>query len=57
MEKKDGLEVTVNDISEINEELNLWKGEIHSSFKVEGIPVEVILPKCGWMVFLRVPSF
>jgi lysophospholipase L1-like esterase len=42
MTKKDGSEVTVNDISEINEELNLWKGEIHSSFKVEGVPVEVV---------------
>lgn len=42
MTKKDGSEVTVNDISEINEELNLWKGEIRSSFKVEGVPVEVI---------------
>ncbi len=57
MEKKDGSEVTVNDISEINEELNLWKGEIRSSFKVEGVPVEVILLKCGWTVFLWVPRF
>ncbi len=25
----------------LKDELNLWKGEIHSTFKIEGIPVEV----------------
>ena len=39
--KKDGKEITLKDIADIHEELNLWKGEIHSTFTIEGIPVEV----------------
>ena len=39
--KKDGSEFTIADITDLKQELNLWKGEIHSLFKVEGIPVEV----------------
>ncbi len=39
---KDGSDVTPNDISNLKEELNLWKGGIVSSFTVEGIPVEVV---------------
>jgi lysophospholipase L1-like esterase len=40
--KKDGSEVTVKDITDPAEELDLWKGEIRSHFTVEGTPVEVI---------------
>ena len=40
--KKNGTELTVADLTDLKEELNLWKGEIHSFFKVEGLPVEVI---------------
>jgi len=40
--KKDGSAFSINDITELRQELNLWKGEIRSSFQVEGIPVEVI---------------
>ncbi len=38
---KDGSPVTAEEISSINEILNPWNGEIHSSFKIDGIPVEV----------------
>ncbi|HWS00192.1 MAG TPA: hypothetical protein VN249_06220, partial [Prolixibacteraceae bacterium] len=41
IKKKDGSDLAVADMTDLSEELNLWKGEIHSSFKVEGIPVEV----------------
>lgn len=40
--KKDGTQATITDIKQINQTLNEWTGEIHSSFSVEGIPVEVI---------------
>ena len=40
--KKDGKAAGVNDIQNINQMLNLWTGEIKSSFTLEGIPVEVI---------------
>ena len=40
--KKDGSTIVPGDISELKQELNLWKGEIHSSFKIEGAPVEVL---------------
>ncbi len=40
--KKDGKPAMVNDIQNINQTLNLWTGEIKSSFTLEGIPVEVI---------------
>ncbi len=42
IKKKDGSDITPADIKDINQELNLWKGEIRSTFKVEGVPVEVI---------------
>ena len=41
IKKKDGSALTVNDITDLTEQLDLWKGEIHSTFKVEGIPVDV----------------
>ena len=41
IQKKDGSDITSNDINDLKEELNLWKGMIHSTFKIEGIPVEV----------------
>lgn len=41
IEKPDGYGISVNDISDIHQTLNLWKGEIHSSFKVLGSRVEV----------------
>lgn len=39
--KTDGSLVTINDIQNIYQTLNLWTGEIHSKFTVENIPVEV----------------
>ena len=38
---KDGSDMTINDITDLSNRLNVWKGEIQSTFKVEGIPVEV----------------
>ena len=40
--KKDGSIYTVDDVKNIHQTLNMWAGEIHSQFTVEGIPVEVI---------------
>ena len=39
--KPDGSKVSMNEISKIHEELNLWKGEIHSTFEVMNTPVDV----------------
>lgn len=39
--KKNGHLVSPEDIQNIQQELNLWTGEIHSSFTVDGEPVEV----------------
>jgi len=39
--KKDGSRITVADLSDIRQELNLWTGEIKSNFKVEGVAVNV----------------
>lgn len=39
--KKNGEKVEPKDITDVEQELNLWTGEITSNFKVEGIPVEV----------------
>ena len=33
---------TPRDLQHIHQELNLWAGEISSSFSIEGIPVNVI---------------
>lgn len=40
--KKDGSFATINDIKNIHQTLNLWTGEIHSEFKVENIPFDVV---------------
>jgi len=42
IKKKDGSEITIDDIKNLHETLNLWKGEIHSSFKIDGVPVDVV---------------
>jgi hypothetical protein len=39
--KKDGSLAKPEDIESINQTLNLWTGEIESSFKVEGVSVKV----------------
>lgn len=39
--KKDGSLATLSDIKNINQTLNMWTGEIHSRFTVEGKAVEV----------------
>lgn len=39
--KKNGQLARANEIKNINQSLNLWTGEIKSSFTLEGIPVEV----------------
>jgi hypothetical protein len=41
MIKKDGSLVSPADIQNINQQLDMWTGEIKSHFTVEGIPVEV----------------
>lgn len=40
--KKDGSPAGINDIEKINQSLNMWTGEIHSMFSIEGVPVDVI---------------
>lgn len=40
--KRNGLLVEPSDIQQIHQELNVWTGEISSSFTVEGVPVTVI---------------
>lgn len=39
--KKDNTPATINDIQNIQQQLDLWTGEIRSSFTVEGVPVTV----------------
>lgn len=39
--KEDGSEITIYDIKDNLQKLNLWTGEITSSFTVEGVPVQV----------------
>ena len=39
--KKNGEKVKPEDLQNINQELNLWTGEIESSFEIEGVPVNV----------------
>lgn len=39
--KKDGSPAGIHDIQNVNQELNMWTGEIHSFFTVEGSGVEV----------------
>ena len=40
--KKDGSLAQLSDIKNIHQELNMWTGQIHSTFTVEGVPVNVI---------------
>ncbi len=40
--RKDGSLATLSDIQNINQQLDMWTGEIKSSFTVESIPVQVI---------------
>jgi hypothetical protein len=39
--KENGQDVKPEDLKNIQQELNLWTGEIESSFEIEGTPVEV----------------
>ena len=39
--KEDGSEITIKDIKDNVQKLDLWKGEIISRFTVEGVPVQV----------------
>ena len=41
--KKNGEEVKLIDLTNINQRLDLWTGKIESTYEVEGIPVRVIL--------------
>ena len=40
--KNNGTLATINDIKIIKQTLNMWTGEIHSTFRVEDVPVDVI---------------
>ncbi len=39
--REDGFLATLDDITEIRQELSLWTGEIKSTYRVQGVPVEV----------------
>jgi hypothetical protein len=39
--KKDGSIATINDIKNIQQQLNVWTGEINSKFTFDGVPVAV----------------
>ena len=40
--KKDGQPAGISDITDIQQTLNMFTGEIHSRFKVDGVPVDVL---------------
>lgn len=40
--KKDGSKALPSDIQNINQQLNMWTGEIHSRFSIEGVFVDVL---------------
>lgn len=42
IEKSDGSIIGISDIKNIDQELDVWKGELISKFEVEGVPVEVV---------------
>lgn len=42
IDKKNGTLAAVEDITDVQQTLNMWTGEIHSRFKVEGLSVNVI---------------
>ena len=39
--KKDGSKATINDLTNVNQQLDMWTGTITSQFSLEGVPVEV----------------
>jgi hypothetical protein len=41
--KKDGSEVTLEDLSNITQQLDLWTGKIESEYEIEGVPVRVVV--------------
>ena len=41
IKKKNGQEISISDVQEPRHQLDLWRGEVSSSFKVEGTPVKV----------------
>ena len=43
LQKENGEEVKLNELTELNQELDLWTGKIESSYRVDGNPVKVIL--------------
>ena len=43
LQKENGKEVRLSELTAINQELDLWTGKIESSYQVEGNPVKVIL--------------
>lgn len=40
--KKDGTKISVDDVRDIRQELDLWTGEIKSHFTIESVPVDVL---------------
>lgn len=41
--KENGEEVKLSDLTNINQQLDLWTGKIESNYEVDGIPVRVVL--------------
>jgi protein-glucosylgalactosylhydroxylysine glucosidase len=41
--KSDGEKVKLEDLKNINQELDLWKGKLETHYEIEGIPVTVIV--------------
>lgn len=42
IQKSDGNTIDISDIKNIDQKLDIWKGELISKFEIEGVPVEVI---------------
>lgn len=40
--KQDGRPATISDLTNINQQLDMWTGEVNSRFTVEGQPIQVI---------------
>lgn len=43
LRKENGEEAEIGDLKEISQQLDLWSGGIESTYKVEGVPVRVML--------------
>lgn len=43
IQKENGEEANLADLTNINQQLDLWTGKIESSYQVEGVPVKIIL--------------